>query len=110
MPFTRTLTRNITTVQTVRTGTSANADVVIGLRITNTTASAIKASAYIESGGQTYYLIGGATNSTMGADIPVGGSLIVINGDIDKIVMTTADVIKVVASGAADVICSALEN
>jgi hypothetical protein len=110
MAFTRTLTRQVTTATTVRTGTSASSDVVIGLRITNTTAAAIKASAYIESGGLTYYLIGGATNSTMGADIAVGGSMIVINGDIDKVVMTTADVIKVVASGAVDVICSALEN
>ena len=110
MAFTRTLTRNVTAATTVRTGASADADVVIGLRITNTTASAIKASAWILSGGLTYYLIGGATNSTMGADIPVGGSLIVVNGDIDKIVMTTADVIKVEASGAVDTICSALEN
>ena len=110
MAFTRTLTRSITAATTVRTGTSASGDVVIGLRITNTTAAAIKASAWILSGGQTYYLVGGATNSTMGADIPVGGSLIVINGDIDKVVMTTADVIKVEASGAVDTICSALEN
>lgn len=110
MPFTRTLTRNITTSTTVRSGVSANADIVIGLRITNTTASAIKASAHILSGGQTYYLVGGATTATMGADIPAGGSLIVVNGDADKLVMTTADVIKVDATGAVDVICSVLEN
>ena len=110
MAFTRTLTRNVTTSTQVRAGTSANADVVIGLRITNTTAAAITASAHILSGGQTYYLVGGATTATMGADIPVGGSLVVINGDIDKVVMTTADVIKVDATGAVDVICSCLEN
>lgn len=110
MGFTRTLTRQVTAATTVRTGTSANGDVVVGLRITNTTAAAIKASAYVLSGGLTYFLVGGAVNATMGADIPVGGSMIVINGDIDKVVMTTSDVIQVVASGAVDVICSALEN
>lgn len=110
MGFARTLTRNVTTAALVRTGTSATSDVVVGLRITNTTASAIKASAYIRYSSNNYYLVGGATNSTMGADIPVGGSLVVINGDADKVVMTTADTMYVEASGAVDVIVSALEN
>ena len=110
MAFNRTLTRNITTVQTVRTA-SAGGEVVIGLRVTNITASAIKASVYITSGGSDYYLVGGATNSTMGADIAVGGSLVVINGgNIDKVVLLAGDVIKTVSSGACDVICSAMEN
>ena len=110
MPFTRTLTRQVTTSTVVRTGASALGDVVIGLRITNTTAAPVKASAYIESAGQSYYLVGGSANATVGADIAVGGSMIVINGDIDKVVMTTADTIHVVSTGLVDVICSALEN
>ena len=109
MAFARSLTNNITTVTTVRTG-SANGDVLIGMRIANRTAAAIKASAYITFSGNDYYLVGGPTNSTMGADIPVGGAMIVINGDIDKVVLASGDLVRVVASAAADCVVSALEN
>lgn len=109
MAFQRTLARNITTASTVRTASSGG-DVVIGLRVTNTTAGSVKASAYIYDGANNYYLVGGPTNSTMGADIPVGGSMIVINGDADKVVINSGDTIKVEASGTVDTVCSVLEN
>lgn len=109
--FKRKLSRNVTTSTTVGSYTVAAATqcVAIGLRITNVTASAIKASAMLNDGANDTYLVGGATNSTMGADIPVGGSMVVINGDIDKVVLETGDSIKVVASGNADVVMSILE-
>ena len=109
--FKRKLSRNITTVSTVGsyTAPAATQVVVIGLRITNTTAGAVKASAMLNDATNDHYLIGGATVATMGADIPVGGSLIVINGDADKVVMETGDSIKVVATGNVDVVMSVLE-
>ena len=112
MAFTRTLTKNVTSSLTlVHTG-SAGGDVVIGLRITNTTASAIKASACVTNGGVDYYLVGGATVATMGADIPVGGSLVVINGDADKVNLISGDTLRVISSAAtsADCIVSVLAN
>lgn len=109
MAFNSSLARQITTATLVRTA-SANGDVVIGFRATNTTASAIKVSAYVTRSATNYYLIGGATNSTMGADVPVGGSLIIVNGDIDKLVLNNGDTVYLVASGAADSIVSVLEG
>jgi hypothetical protein len=112
MAFNRTLTRNIgNSLTTVRTS-SANGDVVIGLRITNTTASPIKVSACVTNGGLDYYLVGGATVATMGADIPVGGSLVIINGDADKVNLISGDTIRVIGSAATccDAIVSVLEN
>ena len=112
MAFARTVTKDVTTSLTTVRSVSTNGDVVIGLRITNTTASAIKVSACITNTAVNYYLVGGATPSTMGADIPVGGSLVVINGDIDKVVLSAGDTIRVISSAATscDVICSVLEN
>lgn len=109
MAFNRTLTRNITAVQTVRTS-SVNGDVVIGLRITNTGAVPVKASARITAGGNDFYLVGGPTTATAGADIPVGGAMIVINGNIDKVVLVSGDTIRVDATANVDAICSVLEN
>lgn len=109
MAFNNFLSRNITTVTTVQSS-SAGGDVVIGMRVTNITASAVKASAKITRAGQDYYLVGGPTNATMGGDIPVGGSLIVINGDADKVYIKSGDDIKVEATGAVDVIGAVLEG
>ena len=115
MPFNRTLTVNdaaADVLKLVRTA-SANGDVVIGMRITNVTASAIKVSACITSSAVDYYLVGGPTVATMGADVPVGGSLVVINGDADKVVLNNGDTIKIKSSGAANSthsIISVLEN
>lgn len=99
-----------TSASPIRTATST--DVVIGLRITNRTASAIKVSAYVTVGGTgDVYLVGGPTNSTMGADVPVGASIVVISGDADKVVIKSGDVVNVVSSaaGSADCVLSVLE-
>ena len=114
---TRTLTKDITTYgsagTTVRTA-SASGEVVMGLRITNTTASTIKVCVYITPDTDTtkYYLIGGATASTMGASVLPGQSLVVVNGDIDKVNLNNGDVIKAFTDTAtcADAICSVYTN
>ena len=112
MAFNRTLTKNVTTSQTVIRTASAGGDVVVGLRITNTTASAIKVSVCITNTAVDYYLVGGATVATMGADVPVGTSLIVANGDIDRVVLISGDVVKAVSTAATscDAVVSVLEN
>ena len=109
--FLNKLSRNVTTKTTVGSyvvGASTQC-IVVGLRITNVTADVIKVSAALNDGTNDHYLVGGATNSTMGANVPVGGSLVVINGDADKVVLNTGHSINVTASAAADVIMSVLE-
>lgn len=88
---------------TVFTGASATQSTVIGLTVSNTTTSAITADVYITSGGTDYYIV-------KNASIPVGASLVAVGGD-QKLVVETADVVKVVSSAAtsADVILSVLE-
>ncbi len=110
MAFGRTLTKNVTNTLTLVHTASANGDVIIGMRVTNTTSSIIKVSACITNGGVDYYLVGGPTVATQGADIPVGGAIIIINGDIDKVNLINGDTIRVISSAAisADCIVSAL--
>lgn len=92
-----------TSASTVFTGPSATQSTVIGLTVSNTTASPITADVYITSGGTDYYVV-------KNASIPVGASLVAVGGD-QKVVIEPSDVIKVVSSAAtsADVILSVLE-
>jgi hypothetical protein len=92
-----------TSAATVFTGPSSTQSTVIGLTVSNTTASAITVSVYITSGGTDYYVVKGAA-------VPVGGSLVAVGGD-QKVVIESSDVVKVVssASSSADVILSVLE-
>lgn len=111
MAFKRTLTRGISSALTdAHIFIGPTSDVVIGLRITNITAAPIKVAACITNGANDTYLVGGPTVATMGADVPVGASIVVINGDIDKVVLETGDKIRVASSAAssADVVVSAL--
>jgi len=108
MAFKRTLTKNVgTALTTVRSFIGPVSDTVIGLRVTNTGAVAIKVSACVTNGGIDYYLVGGPTPT---ADVPVGGSIVIINGDIDKVVMEAGDVLRVASNTASscDVIASVL--
>lgn len=92
-----------TSAATVFTGASATQSTVIGLTVSNTTTSAITADVYVTSSGVDYYIV-------KNASIPVGASLVAVGGD-QKLVVETADVVKVVSSAAtsADVILSVLE-
>jgi hypothetical protein len=97
------------TPTTVHTGPGATQTTVIGMTVCNRTAGAIKVSVSLNDGAETY-IVGGPTVATMGADVPVGGSLVVIGGD-QKLIMEAADTLNVVSDTAtsADVVVSVLE-
>jgi len=80
------------TVVTVGAGTQTT---VIGMSCANTTTSPVTVDAYITRSAVNYYLIKGAT-------VPVGGALVIVGGD-QKVVLTAADVLKVVSSAAASI-------
>lgn len=112
MAFKRTPTKDVgTTAVKVYDFTGPTSDVVIGMRITNTSSNTITVSAFLRTtaGPTDYYLIGGPIIGN-GAVVPVGSSIIIINGDIDKVVLTTNDTIWVTSSAvaSADVIISSL--
>lgn len=92
-----------TSAATIYTGPAATATTIIGMTVSNTTASTITVDVYITSSAVDYYLVKGAA-------VPVGGSLVPIGGD-QKVVIETGDVVKVVSSAAssADVVVSLLE-
>lgn len=81
---------------------------VIGMTVSNTSASAITVDVYVSILGTNYYLVKGAT-------VPVGGALVPIGGDQKLVLVGSAgprnDTIYVVSSAAssADVIVSFLE-
>ena len=82
--------------------------VVIGLRVTNTTASSVNISVKIVSSALDYYLVGWPTAT---ADLASGGSMIIVNGDIDKVVLLDGERIDVFSNTvtSVDSVCSALE-
>ena len=101
--FTSYVNKNVgTTPAAVVTVGASTQTTVIGLSFANTTSSPITADAYITRSAVNYYLIKGAT-------VPVGSSLVVVDGD-QKVVLTTSDVLYVVTSAAssADVVTSVL--
>ena len=88
---------SVTTETTVFTGLSSTQTTIIGLSIANTAA----VPAYVSVKRNTAYLV-------KDAPIPVGGALVVVGGD-QKVVVETADVIKVSSTQTVDVIVSTLE-
>ena len=101
--FTSYLTSQVgTTPSTVVTVASATQTTVIGMSIANVITSPATCDVYITRSGINYYLIKGAT-------VAPGGTLVIVGGD-QKVVLTTSDALKVVASTAAsmDVITSVL--
>ena len=92
-----------TSVYTVPSSTTAT---VIGLTISNVTASQISVDVVVTdtSGSTTVHLVKGAA-------VPTGGALVPIGGD-QKVVLEATDIIKVTssASSSADVIVSVLEQ
>jgi len=105
--FKNSVSASVGTGQTsVYTVPSATTTTVIGLTISNRSTSAITVSVEITdtSASTTVFLV-------KSASVPVGGALVPIGGD-QKVVLETADVIKVTSSAAssADVIVSVLEQ
>ena len=90
----------------IYTAPSATTTTVIGMTVSNRTASAINVDVSVTdtSSGTTVYLI-------KSAPIPVGGSLVVVGGD-QKVVLETTDKITVVSDTAtsADAVISVLEQ
>jgi hypothetical protein len=86
-------------VVTVGAGTQTT---VIGMSIANTTSTTVAADVYFTRSAVDYYLVKNVT-------VPTGGALVVIGGD-QKVVLTSADVLKVKSSVAAslDVVTSVL--
>jgi len=80
------------TVVTVASGTQCT---IIGMSAANTSASPVTVDAYFTRSAVDYYLVKGAT-------VPVGSSLVIVGGD-QKVVLTAADVLKVVSSAASSV-------
>jgi hypothetical protein len=101
--FTSYLNQNVgTTAASIVTIGSATQTTVIGMSCANTTTSPVTVNAYITRSATDYYLIKAAT-------VPVGGSLVIVGGD-QKLVMITGDILKVVSSVATsvDVVTSVL--
>lgn len=109
MAFNRYTYRNVGAALT-DVKTFAATTTIIGVSLANRTAAAIKVSCALHDGTATTYIVGGPTNSTMGADLPAGGSLVVVGGE-QKIVALNADKLQVESSAATsvDVIISVLE-
>lgn len=83
--------------------TASTATTVIGMTVSNITASPITVDVYITVSAADYYIVKGAT-------VPTGGALVPVGGD-QKVVLETGDALKVIssASTSADVIVSVLE-
>jgi hypothetical protein len=93
----------VTGQTTVYTAPASKDSIVLELDIANTTNSAVTASAKFYDATDT-----ALTHIVKDAPIPVGGSLQVISGQ--KVVLREGDYLCVEASGACDVMCSALED
>ena len=95
------LTAGATTVHTSDASDAAQADIIIGLTISNTGTSTATASAFISGAGSTDIYLG------KDMSIPQSGAVEVIQG---KIVLDNTDVVKVkVSSGQVDVWLSVLD-
>lgn len=91
-----------TSAATVTTVGASTQTTVIGMSVSNTSASPVTVDVYITRSAVNYYILKGAT-------VPVGGTLIIVGGD-QKVVLITSDALKVVSSAAAslDVVTSVL--
>jgi hypothetical protein len=104
--FKRKLSRSIgtslTAVGSYTVGASTEVT-VIGLVVSNTTASQVLVDATVNDGANDTYLI-------KQAPVPSGGSIVIIGGD-QKVVMETGDSLKVKSDTASsvDVVMSILE-
>jgi len=104
--FKRKLSRNIGTSLTVVGGYTVGASTqttVIGLAVSNTSASQVLVDATLNDASNDYYLI-------KEAPVPSGGSIVIVGGD-QKVVLETGDSIKVKSDTASsvDIVMSILE-
>lgn len=101
----------VTTVDTIYTVAASTTTVVLGVMVGNTTTSQITATVTLSSDTAARAGNNDEANQDVelvtNAPIPVGGTLELLSGN--KIVMETTDVLKLTASGAADIAVSIME-
>lgn len=97
--FKNVLSAGVTTEISVLTATTATT--LIGMTVANTTAAQITVDVKLTSGATTVFLVKAAV-------VPVGSSMVPVGGE-QKVVLETGDILKVTASGLADVLTSYLE-
>jgi hypothetical protein len=104
--FKRKLSRNVGTSLTNVGGytvASSTQTTVIGLTVSNTTASQVLVDATVYDATNDYYLI-------KQAPVPSGGSIVIVGGD-QKVVLETGDSVRVKSDTASsiDIVMSILE-
>ncbi len=101
----------VTTEDVIYTVASSTTTVVLGVMVGNTTSSQITATVTLSSDTSNRAGANDEANQDVelvtNAPIPVGGTLELLSGN--KIVMETTDVLKLTASGAADIAVSIME-
>jgi hypothetical protein len=101
----------VTSEDVIYTVANATTTVVLGVMIGNTTTSQITATVTLSSNTSARAGANDEANQDVelvtNAPIPVGGTLELLSGN--KIVMETTDVLKLTASGAADIAMSIME-
>ena len=101
----------VTSEDVIYTVASSTTTVVLGVMIGNTTSSQITATVTLSSDTSNRAGANDEANQDVelvtNAPIPVGGTLELLSGN--KIVMETTDVLKLTASGAADIAVSIME-
>ena len=101
----------VTSADVTYTVASSTTTVVLGIMIGNTTTTQVTATVSLGSDTSNRAGANNEANQTVelvtNAPIPVGGTLELLSGN--KIVMETTDVLKLTASGAADIAVSIME-
>ena len=101
----------VTSEDVIYTVASSTTTVVLGVMVGNTTTSQITATVTLSSDTSNRAGANDEANQDVelvtNAPIPVGGTLELLSGN--KIVMETTDVLKLTASGAADIAVSIME-
>ena len=101
----------VTSEDVIYTVASSTTTVVLGVMIGNTTTSQITATVTLSSDTANRAGANNEANQDVelvtNAPVPVGGTLELLSGN--KIVMETTDVLKLTASGAADIAVSIME-
>ena len=108
----KTITKaGLTSEDVIYTVASSTTTVVLGVMIGNTTTSQITATVTLSSNTTNRAGANDEANQDVelvtNAPVPVGGTLELLSGN--KIVMETTDVLKLTASGAADIAVSIME-
>ena len=102
---------NVTSADTIYTVASSTTTVVLGVMVGNTTTGQITATVTLTSDTSNRAGANDEANQEVelvtNAPIPVGGTLELLAGN--KVVMEATDVLKLTASGAADIAVSIME-